>query len=246
MISHFSENERKARLVLGTPRVDPIVLFPATEGMMWRIEKCFCKKTRSGQITRLRSGDQQVSLCRSGIGAPSTEIVLRALLAAGAKMVLRFDVCGSLTPELPVGSLFLAEKALSRDGVSAQYCQSTEIMADSSLVSAARDVSRLLALPLCSGTITTVDFFFAQTVDHHREWAGSAQAVDMETAAIYAMCSADKAKAVSIMTVSDLKLCNQDPFSSDNYDYASYRAGLTNLSRFIPELLRQIQSTLPD
>jgi len=240
MFQRYSDKQRIAKIVLGTPRVDPVVLLPATRNMRQRIEKLFKKRKKRGSLTVVTQDGLQFSICHSGIGAPSTEIILNALIAGGARTVLRFDVCGSLSEDLPVGQLFLADSAHSYDGVSPIYTPEKVIAADKNLVDLIRCEIEKEQVALTTGCIATVDFFFAQTEEHHRQWAQDATAVDMETAAIYAMCQAHSVNAVSLMTVSDVKLLGHDPFSNPDFDFVGFRKGLTTLSHVIPRITKKV------
>ncbi|MBN2381366.1 hypothetical protein JXQ70_00650 [bacterium] len=240
VLARYPEQKRIARIILGTDRVDPVVVLPATESMRRRIEKCFRKSWRDGQVTHIRHASHEFSLCATGVGAPATEIILTALLAGGARTILRFDVCGSLSEHLPVGALFVADRAYAYDGVSKLYYPHNPIEAHSGLVRIIMQAGQHVQPSMTAGAIATVDFFFAQTLEDHRAWGSTAQAVDMETSAIYAMCAAVQVPAVSVMCVSDVKLIGQDPFTNDNYNYAAFRTGLKKFGSLIPDLIGQV------
>src|SRR3954452_24052265 len=54
----------------------------------------------------------------TGMGSPSTAIVVRELVDLGARRLVRVGSCGALVPELAIGSLVVATEALAGDGTS--------------------------------------------------------------------------------------------------------------------------------
>ncbi|MFC1854199.1 hypothetical protein ACFL27_28785 [candidate division CSSED10-310 bacterium] len=248
MFTQYSDRQRIAKMILGTKTVDPIIILPATDSMRKRIERKFQKKKTTGSVTRVSICDQSVSICSTGIGAPSTEIIVNGLIAGGAKQILRFDVCGGLVDDLNVGDMFIARRAYAFDGVSQLYVDSPEIEACAALWRRFTDFltrSKFSRQTVRSGTIATVDFFFAQTLEHHLTWRNVAEAVDMETAAIYALCQAAGVEALSVMIVSDVKSKKQDPFLNGGFDFMGMRKGLNNLIDLISPFIETISENKP-
>ena len=137
----------------------------------------------------------------------------------GAKAIVRIDFCGGLSPGVRVGDIFIASSARSFDQVSRHYFDDETIPADSRLVSLFRERLAPLAekagIPLHVGQICTVDLFFAETDEMLREWGKSGEAVDMETAAVYAIARSYGVASVAVMVVTDNKLLGHAPYSGD-------------------------------
>jgi uridine phosphorylase len=57
----------------------------------------------------------------SGMGSPSAEVVLRELLTAGARRILRVGSCGAMRPEIKAGQLVIATGAVRDEGTTDHY-----------------------------------------------------------------------------------------------------------------------------
>jgi uridine phosphorylase len=60
--------------------------------------------------------DVPVLSCTSGMGGPSTTIVVNELAQLGVKTILRIGTTGSIQPHVPVGDVIITQAALSRHG----------------------------------------------------------------------------------------------------------------------------------
>ena len=54
----------------------------------------------------------------TGMGGPSTAIVLEELIDLGARRIVRVGTCGALTDALELGALLVADGVLAEDGTS--------------------------------------------------------------------------------------------------------------------------------
>jgi uridine phosphorylase len=52
----------------------------------------------------------------SGMGAPSLSIVVNELVQVGIRQIIRIGTCGSIQPDIPVGSIVISSAALCRQG----------------------------------------------------------------------------------------------------------------------------------
>lgn len=64
---------------------------------------------------------RKISVCSTGIGAPSTEIAVVELAELGAKALIRIGGCGVLRKEIPCGDLVINTAAVRRGGSSIFY-----------------------------------------------------------------------------------------------------------------------------
>lgn len=64
---------------------------------------------------------QKVSVCSTGIGAPSTEIAVIQLIALGAKALIRIGGTGVIKEEIACGSMVINTAAVRMGGASAFY-----------------------------------------------------------------------------------------------------------------------------
>ena len=66
----------------------------------------------------------KITVCSTGIGAPSTEIAVIQLIALGAKALIRIGGTGVLKEEKPCGAMVLNTGAVRRGGSSCFYAPS--------------------------------------------------------------------------------------------------------------------------
>jgi len=66
-------------------------------------------------------GEFPVVVQSTGMGGPSTEIVIQELMMLGIDVLLRVGTTGSIQPEIPVGTVIISEAAVRLDGSSDHY-----------------------------------------------------------------------------------------------------------------------------
>jgi len=67
---------------------------------------------------------QKLTICSTGIGAPSMIIALEELRSCGAKYIIRVGSAGALQPNIALGDLILVEAAVRSEGGSRAYIES--------------------------------------------------------------------------------------------------------------------------
>lgn len=84
----------------------------------------------------------------SGIGTPSTAIVVEELIDLGVTAIIRLGTCGALQPHIKVGDLVIPTGCVREEGTSDQYVDSTfpaipnHLMLQQLIAGAARQASR--------------------------------------------------------------------------------------------------------
>ena len=132
----------------------------------------------------------------TGMGGPSAAIVISELVELGARTLLRVGTCGALDHSLALGDLLIATEALAADGTSRALGAGERATANGVLVEAlgragvSAGVSPGAAgAGVWSGPVVSTDLFYDER-EHEREWAAAgALAVEMETAALYALAA---------------------------------------------------------
>jgi uridine phosphorylase len=67
-----------------------------------------------------RLAGKDVTICSHGVGAPGAALVLSDLFRAGVCSIIRAGTCGSLFPQINIGTLVIASAAIREDGASTQ------------------------------------------------------------------------------------------------------------------------------
>jgi purine-nucleoside phosphorylase len=149
-----------------------------------------------------------VSVQGSGMGMPSASIYTHELINDyGVKAVLRIGSCGALADDLHLGDVIAAigsstDSNMNRtrfDGL-ADYAP----VADFGLLRTAVEVAERREIAMRVGPILASDMFYTDRPDIYDKLADyGVLAVEMESAAIYTIAARYKAKALTILTVSD-------------------------------------------
>ena len=149
-----------------------------------------------------------VSIQGSGMGMPSASIYYHELLADyGATTLIRVGSCGALTEDLQLRDVVVAsasstDSAMNRvrfDGL-VDYAP----VASFELLRAAVDAAAALGVPVHVGQVFAADAFYTDRPDlFDRLAAYGVLAVEMESAALYTLAARFRARALTLLTVSD-------------------------------------------
>jgi len=104
----------------------PIALLPGDPDRIPKITRFW---SESQEITRHRGyvvntgriGAHPVSVCSTGIGAPSTSIAIEELARSGCKAFIRVGSMGAIQRGIKCGELVIASAAVRMEGCSKQY-----------------------------------------------------------------------------------------------------------------------------
>ena len=142
------------------------------------------------------AGGEALTIQATGMGGPSAAIVLWELIALGARSAIRVGTCGALAPGLELGDLIVAREAICADGTSRALGAGDRTAADPALT-----VALIREAPTArAGTVVSVDLFYDSALPRD---ADQALAVEMESAALFAVGAAGGAPVASVLVVSD-------------------------------------------
>jgi uridine phosphorylase len=139
---------------------------------------------------------EPLTIQATGMGGPSAAIVLSELIALGARRAIRVGTCGALAPALALGDLVVARESICADGTSRALGAGERVAADPALTE---------ALVRCAatghaGTVVSVDLFYETS---RRRGVHDALAVEMESAALFAVGAAAQVPVACVLAVSD-------------------------------------------
>ncbi len=102
-----------------------------------------------------------ILVATSGMGAPSLSIVVNELVQVGITKFIRIGTCGSIQPEVEVGSVVISQAALCRQGASldiapAEYPATADPFLTVALVNSANQLN----IPYHLGITASVDTFY--------------------------------------------------------------------------------------
>ncbi|MFZ5974511.1 MAG: purine-nucleoside phosphorylase [Bacillota bacterium] len=148
----------------------------------------------------------RLSVQTHGIGMPSMDLYARELICDyGVDTLIRIGTCGSMLPEIKNRDLVLAMSASTDSAMNTYRLKGTYApCADYELLSTAYTIGKKQGHTIYCGNVFTTDAFYGADPDDWQNWAAyNVMAVEMETCALYTQAARYRAKALSILTVTD-------------------------------------------
>jgi len=188
--------------------VNPAALLPGDPDRVERIASR-CEDTvevAQNREYRVVNGTYEgvpLTICSTGIGAPSAAIATEELANVGVETFLRVGTTGALQPELEIGDMVVATAAAKDEGTTKRYEDvSVPAVADYGVVAALRDAAAAREEVVHTGPVVTDDAFYAETDEYVADWeAAGILAVEMEMAAIATLARRKGLRAGAICTV---------------------------------------------
>ncbi|WP_161881443.1 phosphorylase family protein [Deinococcus alpinitundrae] len=146
-----------------------------------------------------------VSVQTTGMGCPTTAIVLEELIELGAQTVIRVGTCGSLKPEVQPGDLVLAQGSLPFDGTTRLYLGEGPAVPLPSwaVLRASAGLLEASNIPHHVGLLASSDTYYAGEWLRRERTARGAVAVEMEASAIFTIAMLRGIRAGCLCTVSN-------------------------------------------
>lgn len=162
-----------------------------------------------------------LSIQSTGMGGPSTAIVVSELIDLGAERLVRVGTCGGLREDLELGQLLVASEAISDDGTSRALGAGPRVPASEGLRAALVGTGRVAA----EGPIVSTDLFY-EAADREAGWlAAGALAVEMEAATLFTLAARRGVEAGCALLVSDLLFDGHVRIEPEQLEEAERRLG---------------------
>lgn len=150
---------------------------------------------------------RRVSIMGSGMGMPSISIYAHELFDYyGVRQIIRVGTCGGLVADMQVGDLVLANSAGTDSAMIGHYAGGgNSIEADPVLLQKVNEEASARGLSIRAGKVFATDWFYhpdAGFIDRLQQ--SGVLAIDMESAALYALARQQGKRALTILSVSDV------------------------------------------
>ena len=169
--------------------------------------KCYNKVRNMFGFTGTYKG-KRISVQGSGMGIPSLSIYVYELLNFyDVKTVMRIGSCGGMQSTLSLGDVILAMTASTDSAINRQVFGGIDFApaADWQLLRTAFQLSEDRNLSVQVGAIMSGDRFYTDDPDYLAEVIRhGVLAVEMEANALYTLAAKFKARALTLLTVSDM------------------------------------------
>jgi uridine phosphorylase len=183
------------------------VLLPGDPGRALRLAQALVREPKMFNhhrglwgYTGPAADGELLTIQSTGMGGPSAAIVISEIAELGAQRLVRVGTCGGLVAGLALGDLVLAQTAIAQDGTSRALAVQSPLHGDLGLTAALREGGE--AKPL---TVVSTDLFYGTSPQDQQGWlAAGADAVEMETATLFALAARHGLQAASLLIVSDL------------------------------------------
>jgi len=151
---------------------------------------------------------ERVSIMGSGMGMPSISIYAHELFDYyGVQQIIRVGTCGGLLADMQVGDLVMAVAASTDSAMNRQRFGNWDYSAsaDIGLFHRVYDKAVAAGLKIRTGNIFSSDWFYHPDEDFINKMRKMGiLALDMESAALYALAHQHGRRALTILSVSDV------------------------------------------
>jgi DeoD family purine-nucleoside phosphorylase len=183
--------------------------------------------------TGIAADGAALTIQSTGMGGPSAAIVSWELADLGARRLLRVGTCGALDETLALADLVVAAGLVASDGASRALGAPERIPPSRQLFAALQAAATPEAR---IGPVACTDLFYGDRDDRVRRWrAAGAVAVEMESAAVFAVAARRNLEAASLLLVSDLLIPARRRISPEALREAEHRLGEVALRALTPE-----------
>lgn len=218
MLDHLGPWTTAARSAVLTGDPDRI---PRLAAALGRVERTW---SRRGYVCAevADDGGGPLLVCSTGIGGPSTAIVVEELIHRGVMALTRVGTCGSLQPAVRPGHLVVSSGSVRDEGTSHQYLPpSYPAVPDAGLQQRlVYEVARL-PIPHHVGVTHCKDAYYAEqpvglplSAEWQARWAAlratGVLATEMEAAAIFAVAQVRGAQAAALFVPVDESITTEE------------------------------------
>ena len=150
---------------------------------------------------------KRISVQGTGMGIPSMSIYITELMKDyGVKTLIRVGSAGSYQEDVKIRDIVVALSTSTDSNINNRRFKGASFAptVNFDLLSKVLKIAEEKNIKIKAGNILTSDEFYNDAPSYFKKWAEfGVLAVEMETAALYTLASKYKAKALSILTISD-------------------------------------------
>ena len=150
---------------------------------------------------------KRISVQGTGMGIPSMSIYITELMKDyGVKTLIRVGSAGSYQEDVKIRDIVVALSTSTDSNINNRRFKGASFSptVNFDLLSKVLKTAEEKNIKIKAGNILTSDEFYNDDPSYFKKWAEfGVLAVEMETAALYTLASKYKAKALSILTISD-------------------------------------------
>ena len=157
---------------------------------------------------------ERVSVMGTGMGMPSIAIYAQELITEyDVKKLIRVGTAGSLSKDVHVRELVLAQAAATTSRIIQNDWPEYDLpqIADFDLLDTAYHIAKDMGVTTHVGNVLSADLFYSDLFDKNIKLGTmGVKAVEMEAAALYYLAAKHQVQALSLMTISDSLVLDED------------------------------------
>ncbi len=164
----LSGHEKQYHINVGAGDVGKYCIIPGDPGRCEKIasfldEPYHVSTNREYNIWNGKLLGETVTVCSSGIGAPSTAIAVEELVMCGVTTFIRVGTCGGIDLDVKSGDVVIASGAVRQDGTSREYAPlEFPAVSNADVLFALRQSANELAYHNHTGVVQAKDSFYGQ------------------------------------------------------------------------------------
>jgi uridine phosphorylase len=171
--------------------------------------------------TGLAPDGEPLTIQSTGLGGPSTAIVVEELIELGARRLVRIGTGGAANGALPLGSLVIAETVHPGDGASRALGATEPLAADPDLLAALLAEGNGAVV----GSVASADLHYGAPPP-----PAGAIATDLSTAALFAVAARRGARAACVLAIAEAGGRRIDPEGLESAEAELGRVGAAALA----------------
>jgi len=199
---------KQPHLLVEEGQLSDIALIPGDPGRVERIAS-YCEdaetvaENREYKIINATYEGRDLTICSTGIGAPSASIAVEEMNNVGVETVIRVGTAGALQSYIDIGDMVVATGATKEEGTSKRYeSVSYPAVPDHGIVSELVDSAETNDEDVHVGPIATDDAFYVESDEYIPNWEQAGiLAVEMEAAAVFTLARRRGMRAGAICTI---------------------------------------------
>ncbi|MGC9099962.1 MAG: nucleoside phosphorylase [Caldisericum sp.] len=162
---------------------------------------------------------ERITIATTGMGAPSTAIVLEELINLGGKVFIRVGSAGGIDPKLDVGDIVIATGSVRDDGTTQNYLRQTfPAVANFDITKTLIEVGKEIKPNIAYGVVISQDAFYVPYSDEEMEKFVKAKvkAVEMESGCVFIVSQFRGVKAGALFALDgNVYLKKMKPFDAE-------------------------------
>jgi uridine phosphorylase len=199
---------KQPHLLVEEGDLSDVALVPGDPGRVDRIathceDVTTVAENREYKVVTATYDGRELTICSTGIGAPSAAIAAEELQAVGVETLIRVGTTGALQRGIEIGDMVVATGAAKDEGTTKRYENATvPAVPDYDVLTALVDAAEANDEDVHVGPVVTDDAFYAETESYVSAWEEAGLlAVEMEAAALFTIARRKGMRAGAICTV---------------------------------------------